>query len=227
MTYLGGKARQAKFILEAALGFRPEADTWVEPFMGGAWVTVEATKHDQLERIVANDVYPDLVMLYAACLAGWRPPWDLTREQYAELRKDPIPSPLRGWAAYGCSFRGKRFGGYSSPDYIASGWRSLDRKARAMQGLIELRCGSYADLDIPDGALVYCDPPYANTTGYGVGFDHDAFWAWAEEVNTRATVLVTEYTAPDGWEPLYQWDRDATVDHASIKCDVESLYVRF
>lgn len=40
----------------------------------------------------------------------------------------------------------------------------------------------YRDMYIPESAVVYCDPPYASTTGYGSRFDHRAFYAWCRAV---------------------------------------------
>lgn len=47
--------------------------------------------------------------------------------------------------------------------------------------------------------LVYCDPPYANTTQYGAfdGFDHKVFWDKMREWARCNTVVVSEYEAPD------------------------------
>ena len=54
----------------------------------------------------------------------------------------------------------------------------------------------YRDLHIPEGAVVYCDPPYANTTGYGTGFDHQAFYAWCRAVGKHHPLFVSEYWMP-------------------------------
>lgn len=54
----------------------------------------------------------------------------------------------------------------------------------------------YRDLYIPDGAVVYCDPPYANTTGYCSRFDHQAFYAWCREAGKRHPLFVSEYWMP-------------------------------
>lgn len=47
--------------------------------------------------------------------------------------------------------------------------------------------------------LVYCDPPYINTTQYGAfnGFDHEAFWDKMREWTLSNTVVVSEYEAPE------------------------------
>lgn len=54
--------------------------------------------------------------------------------------------------------------------------------------------------DIDANTVVYCDPPYAGTTGYkGTDpFDHVEFWntcrVWAD---AGAAVFVSEYSCPD------------------------------
>ena len=57
---------------------------------------------------------------------------------------------------------------------------------------------SYADVTIPDNAVVYADPPYKGTdiTGYKCEFDYAAFEKWLNEVPFM--VIVSEYNAPAG-----------------------------
>lgn len=45
-------------------------------------------------------------------------------------------------------------------------------------------------------AVIYCDPPYASTTGYRGGFDSDEFWEYARMAARNNIVLVSEYTSP-------------------------------
>lgn len=54
----------------------------------------------------------------------------------------------------------------------------------------------YSDLYIPDDAVIYCDPPYASTTGYDGGFDHRTFYAWCRAVGQRNPLFVSEYWMP-------------------------------
>lgn len=54
----------------------------------------------------------------------------------------------------------------------------------------------YRDLHIPEGAVVYCDPPYANTHGYDVAFDHKAFYSWCRAIGRRRRLFVSEYWMP-------------------------------
>ena len=55
--------------------------------------------------------------------------------------------------------------------------------------------GDYRAVEIPDGATVYCDPPYKGTKGYGYGFDHEAFYDWMRDA--PFPVYVTEYGMPE------------------------------
>ena len=57
---------------------------------------------------------------------------------------------------------------------------------------------SYADVVIPDNAVVYADPPYKGTdiSSYKCDFDYGAFEKWLNEVPFM--VIVSEYNAPAG-----------------------------
>ena len=83
----------------------------------------------------------------------------------------------------------------------------LERVSRlqVLQGLQGLQVlqglqGDYRLVDIPEGATVYCDPPYRgtpNSSRYNSGnFDFDAFDAWLGGVDFP--VYVSEYDAPPG-----------------------------
>lgn len=54
----------------------------------------------------------------------------------------------------------------------------------------------YRDLYLPDDSVVYCDPPYASTSGYGIDFDHQAFYAWCRNVGKNHRLFVSEYWMP-------------------------------
>ena len=60
--------------------------------------------------------------------------------------------------------------------------------------------------------LVYCDPPYAGTLGYGgtSRFDSAEFWGVARRwAGLGATVVVSESQAPVGWRVLAERERKA------------------
>lgn len=70
----------------------------------------------------------------------------------------------------------------------------LERLGRLERLVISRR--DYRDVYIPDNAVVYCDPPYAGTRGYGRGFDHGPFYAWCRAIGRRTPLYVSEYWMP-------------------------------
>lgn len=55
--------------------------------------------------------------------------------------------------------------------------------------------GDYREVKIPDGAVIYCDIPYAGTNcGKYDGFDHDRFYEWALN---QQNIFISEYSMPE------------------------------
>lgn len=218
MRYVGGKYRIATRLapLIDTARIHTRATAYVEPFLGGAATfTLNAPR---FRHAIGADVVPDLVAMWTAARDGWVPPADLDEATYAALR-DAEPSALRGFAGFGCSFGGKWFGGYArarivagktlaDPDAYNEAASSSARIVRQARGVpaAEYVLADYRDLAIPPGAVVYADPPYAGTTGYGAAgaFDPAEFWhvaqGWAQ---AGAAVLVSEHAAPAPWVEVW------------------------
>jgi hypothetical protein len=82
---------------------------------------------------------------------------------------------------------------------------------------------SYEQVPIPDGAIVYCDPPYKGTAGYTRSFDHEAFWDWVRRSPHR--IFVSEYTAPPDFQCVMALNHRATNSQTSTKA-VEKVFTR-
>ena len=63
----------------------------------------------------------------------------------------------------------------------------------------------YRDVPIEDDAVIYCDPPYADTHEYKAdGFDHDAFYSWCLE--QTQPLFISEYNMPkDEFVCVAEW----------------------
>ena len=73
----------------------------------------------------------------------------------------------------------------------------------------EFICKDYRDVELPDGCVVYADPPYNETTGYGKEkFDSDVFWDYMREISKNHIVFISEQNAPDDFIPI--WERQLT-----------------
>ena len=204
MQYLGGKARIAKHIVPfMEMFYRRDHEFWVEPFMGACNTLTLASGPK-----IGSDIDPDLVGLFKALQQGFKPPQEVTEEEYQRVKNNPelYPIEIRGFFAFACSFGGKKWGGFArnarGVNFAQRAVNSLSIKMRTLMNASFIT-GQYFDLDIPPQSFIYCDPPYLGTTGYKQEVDHDFFWEWCRLKSKEGhTVLVSEYTAPSDFEPV-------------------------
>ena len=226
MRYQGGKSRIAKEIAEI-INAEVKDRAFVSLFCGGCAVE-ERIKG--AASVVCNDTHPYLIAMWKSLQSGWLPPSEVGEEEYARVKQDKDSDPaLAGFVGFGCSFGGKWFGGYAryqEHNYADTSRRSVLRSAGELRNAAFLN-SDYRSVKIPDNAVVYLDPPYANTLGYSTGtFDSGAFWQYVYEISARATVFVSEETAPD-WASCV-WSKEFTrtldVNKANQPTKVEKLF---
>lgn len=87
----------------------------------------------------------------------------------------------------------------------------------------------YREVEVPDGATVYADPPYRGTDCKAYRdagkFDFDAFDEWLASV--PFPVIVSEYTCPDGCVEIDSCKKRVTFDkNSNSKVAVEGLFVQ-
>lgn len=75
---------------------------------------------------------------------------------------------------------------------------------QSLQSLEHMRVTSlsYADIYIPEDAVVYCDPPYHASDktlyeGTASAFDHGAFYDWCVRVSKTNPIFISEYSIED------------------------------
>ena len=87
----------------------------------------------------------------------------------------------------------------------------------------------YRNVEIENGSVVYCDPPYANTTGYSNSnsFNHDEFWDYMRFLSKENIVFVSELRAPDDFVAIWQkpFKRVLDVDKDNIFESLEKLFI--
>lgn len=201
MQYLGGKSRIAGWVAYEATAIldRYRLTTFVDLFAGACNVI---SRIDSRFRRIANDTDRAIMVTMESSSMGYQFPEDLTEEEYRVIKSTVRETdPLYGFAAYGCSFTGKRWGGYARNvggyNYARSASRSLSKKGAMLKG-VEFRVGDYSAFAVPGGSLIYCDIPYHGTTGYHGNFNHDDFYGWVQR--QKNPVLISEYA--DSFNPL-------------------------
>lgn len=217
MQYLGAKKTIAGELAEVLERMRPAVDAlFVDLFCGSAAIAAAMSG----PRIL-NDACPALINMYNAYRAGWRPPSEMSEADYKTIRAAVnIEDPVTAFAAFGCSYGGKWFGGYARDknpkthrNFAGTAGRSLKKIMDRLEGAT-FTCHDYRSwpLDVfksicpPPDILIYCDPPYKGTTTYGgmPKFDTDAFWTCMRTWRAAGCVIaVSEYEAPHDWREVW------------------------
>lgn len=218
---MGSKAKHAKEIIqtiENELGgflFNWESynKDYVEPFVGGANMIDKIPKI--FKTIRGNNINVPLIKMFQAVQNGWIPPDTISENQYKELMNkrnnyNDDEAALVGFVGIGCSFSGKWFGGYARSKFHYGIERNycLESKNNLLKQDIKhifFTYGNYYDLTFNNESLIYCDPPYFETTKYQSSFDHNRFWKWCNErIADGHKVFVSEFVAPKDWKCIWQ-----------------------
>lgn len=225
MQYMGSKNRIAKHILPFMLAERKPEQFWVEPFVGGANMIDKVSGNR-----IGNDSHEFLIALLIAIRDGYIPPTNISKEMYYAIKTSPTdyPKELVGFVGFLCSFGGKWWGGYAfnakGDNYAERGSRCLVKQAKNLDGVV-FESFSYLELEIPEHSLIYCDPPYANTSKYKDDFNHDAFWQWCRNMSNKGhTVFVSEYSAPNDFVCVKEVQHKTILDKNSQYPRIEKLF---
>jgi len=207
MHYQGGKSRIANDLAWSMRGGQ-NGNVLVSLFCGACNVEAKVNGYD---KIICNDNQPYLIALFQALQKGYELPEVITEEQYHYIKehKDDDPA-LTGFVGFACSFGGKWFGGYARDkaqvNYALRGKKSLASKMKTLMDA-EFTCLDYRDVLLPDGCVIYCDPPYENTTKYANGdFNTPQFWEYIRKISEDHLVYISELKAPDDFVSIWQKD---------------------
>lgn len=219
MLYLGSKSRIAKKILPIMVEAAVDVGTtsWVEPFVGGG---------NLIDKVPTGfsrygfDLNPHTIKALKDIRDNPHElPDKVTEEEYQEMLGQEARS-ITSWVRFVCSFSGKFEGGYArnseGRNYAAVGKRNALRQSPNLQG-VHLSQRDYREIK-PENSLIYCDPPYSNTTGYKTGvFDHEEFFQWCREMAKSNVVFVSEYQAPEDFEEVWTGEIKTTFDSNRTK----------
>lgn len=234
MQYLGGKSKISKQIAEV---INNEVSRWKEQDCEGHYIdNRERERESNCDTLVSlfcgscsigskvsipnkicNDKHPYLIAMWKGLQDGWQPPTRITSEEYKHIRDNKDENPaLTGFVGFGCSFGGKWFGGLArnkkGDNYCERAERSLLKDFEGLRNAT-FTCLDYKDVPIPEGAIVYADPPYKNTTGYSLGeFNHEEFWEYMRKISKDHIVLISEQSAPDDFKIVWEKEQKRMLD---------------
>lgn len=176
-----------------------------------------------------------LISFWQEIQKGWNPltDVDMTKDFYTQVKnnKDKFPKYIVALCGLCATYNAKWFGGYAGivrakigteRNYYDEAVRNVLKQRERLEDII-FDCKSYKDISV-ENALIYCDPPYQNTTKYKDEFNHDEYWEWVREMSKNNIVICSEYTAPADFECIWSKELTTTLDKSSRSKAVEKLF---
>lgn len=233
---MGSKARFAKAIYAKICELSPRnGRPWVEPFAGGMNMICEVPHEDGPR--YANDCNKYLIALFKHLANCGNLPDFIEKEEHKKIIKniESYDDWFVGYVGFCCAYNGV-FGTYAGRSKTKIG-TIRDYQDESKRGILKQitklnevwYCNaSYDEIQIPENSIVYCDPPYQNTTGYSTGcFSHSEFWNWVRKISKEHDVFVSEYNAPEDFECVWQSVATSSLRAASgagAKQSIEKLF---
>jgi len=234
MRYLGGKHRIGREISEILLKYGPpdKVKGYLEPFCGSLGVSKNMLNKDY-RKYQLSDIQSDLIQLWKECQDGtFKLPRKVSEKTYKKFKNKPSPCAMKAYIGFGLSFCGIFFSSYiqnkDSRDYNKEITNSIKKiKPLIQQKNVKFKCQSYNKWK-PKGLLIYCDPPYQNTTGYkSTGeFEHNKFWDKIREWSKNNIVVVSEYKAPRDFKCIWKRKLHVSVNNVNgTTYNTEKLFI--
>ena len=229
MRYLGGKHLIGEKISDFLFDHFPPSDVdgYLEPFCGSLGVFKYMTRTIQGQHYrscIASDIQPDIIQMWREAKDGTLIiPKTMNKTIYDELKKSGSNScgqgdSLKAIVGFFLSFGGKYFGGYAQQwepkeggkNYLQSFRHSLEKIVPMIQHeYVSFQCRSYEEwtptIMGKQKCLIYCDPPYKGTEGYGatIPFEHERFWKTMREWSKKHIVIISEEHAPSDFQSIW------------------------
>lgn len=242
IKYMGSKSRIAKHIVPIIQKYIDETNCkyYLEPFVGGANV-IDKIK---CETKIGTDKNKYLIALLQRAQSG-EPLYDVVpRELYVEARtafNNGDNTKFADWEmgniGFLASFNGRWFdGGYAKSGYTANGiFRDYYREAKdnLLTQAPNLRditfsCKDYTyynEVNLKD-FVIYIDPPYQGTKQYAnaTKFNYDEFWQTMRKWSKNNIVLISEESAPDDFECIWEQEISRTIKPNGKGKSTEKLF---
>ena len=213
MQYFGGKQRISNKLCDFLNSNLKDGQPFVDLFCGACNIV---SKIDSNRLRIANDKHKYLIAMWKSLQQGREMPNSISEEQYKYIRdhKDEDMA-LTGFVGFGLSYSGKWFGGYcrnkDNRNYCLNAKNSNNKILPYIMD-VNFKCCDYKDVDIPVGAMVYCDIPYKGFTQYDkkeVGyFNHDEFYEWVRTNSNKYDIYISEYkeNVPDDFSIVWEYN---------------------
>lgn len=234
IKYVGSKTRIAKDIVPIIQKYIEDNSIteYYECFCGGCNI-IDKIK---CKNKYASDSNEYLIAFWQALQQGWNPlEITMTKELYDDIKsnKDKYSKQQVALAGLCATYNAKWFGGYAGivhtkigteRNYYDEAVRNVLKQVPFLKDAT-FSCSDYTNITPPHNSLIYCDPPYQDTTKYKGSIDYNVYWNWVREMSKNNIVLCSEYNAPSDFECIWSKELTTTLDKASRSTAVEKLFI--
>lgn len=216
MQYMGSKNRLSNDIVPILQQYLTDCNinTYIEPFVGGANIIDKINcrikiGYDSHEYLIAllNQARENTAVF----------PQSISCEEYYKVKEyiEDYPKWYVGLVGFCGSYSAKWFGGY------AKGNDTRDRQNEAIRNLInqstklqntKFITSDFRDIQVYSTAVIYCDPPYKDTTKYRDSFPYEEYYDWVREKSKENIVLCSEYWMPDDFKCIWEKKHKTLID---------------
>ena len=220
MRYMGSKNRLSKELVPIINSYITTGTKgYIEPFVGGANIIDKINCDNKF----GFDVHKELIALLN--YVKYNPekiPDVIYEDEYKNVKsnKEKYEDWYVGLVGFCASFGAKYFGGYArdSKNDTTGKWSrgAIKNLLKQQPNLkdITFECKDFRDISNINGYVIYCDPPYRNTTKYKTEtFPYEEFYDWCREMSKDNVVLISEYWMPDDFECI--WEKESKVNFDS------------
>ena len=239
MWYVGSKNKLSKDLVPIIQSYiTSDTKGYLEPFVGGGNVIDKI----QCNNKIGCDIHKQLIELLKYTRDySYLIPDIIAEEEYNKVKsnKEQYEDWYLGLIGFCATFGAKYFGGYArnskgdnSGERTKSAIKNLKKQASNLQN-IKFKCCDFRDIpkDKIKGYVIYCDPPYKNTTKYKTGdFPYEEFYQWCKDMSKNNVVLISEYNMPDDFTCVWQKETKVNFDSNRKSNDeknkrIEKLYI--
>ena len=220
MRYMGSKNRLSKDLVPIIQTYiTKDVKGYIEPFVGGANIIDKINCKNK----IGYDIHKELIALLNYVKNNPEEiPEVIYEDEYKNVKsnKEKYEDWYVGLVGFCASFGAKYFGGYArdSKDDTNGKWSRGAIKNLKKQSVnfanITFECEDFRKIKNIKNHVIYCDPPYRNTTKYKTEtFPYEEFYDWCREMSKNNVVLISEYWMPDDFECI--WEKESKVNFDS------------
>lgn len=184
------------------------------------------------------DIHPELVALFKHIQYTTDDvPTSISKEEYCRVKESPYNYPdwYVGLVGFCASFGAGWFNGYANPYYDKKNDKTRDFSNEAIRNIIkqapklknvEFKCADFRTIDMPENAVVYCDPPYRDTRKYKNvdAFPYNEYYDWCRKNSNKATMFMSEAYMPNDFTVIWEKEIRQQLDKSNRNYRPERIY---